>query len=129
MLLQSSCHMSHGSCISWHSSCHTAYTIVYYSKKQTIIYHSFNQWLLTSASLSSGEVCNGLYNIMNGSCILNKKTPEQLWAVLFHRCFNDGIPVVLLKSSAEAGSPAHLIRLWLVPEKSPDTVGEPNVLD
>ena len=37
--------------------------------------------------------------------------------------------VVLLMSSAEIGSPAHLILLWLVLEQLLDITGAPNVLD
>ena len=56
-------------------------------------------------------------------------TPEYECALFRHRCLKLGKTVVLLNSSAEIGSLAHLILLGLGPEKSPDTVGEPNVLD
>ena len=42
---------------------------------------------------------------------------------------DDGIAEVLLKSSAEIGSPAHLIRLGFVPEELHDIIGAPNVSD
>ena len=54
--------------------------------------------------------------------------PEYECAELLNRCLNDGITVVLLKSNADIGSPAHLILLELVPEKLPDTTGAPKVL-
>ena len=65
--------------------------------------------MITSACESSGDFDNGLRVTSCNGILSAISSPEYEWAELRHRCLNDGIIVVALKSIADIGSPKYII--------------------